>query len=998
MKFSIKDQVLCSQLRKKLLLQPRDLLLWTQLFQELNASGDYQSTQFDSNVVPSFREKDSHDSGLDREPWNPPKDVLTLDQLAHQASEVLESSGKPWIVLSVLGGTITLASSSLSPRNAALFLPTGQSHVQVKERLVYRDPATGVRITCLDVQPIQLGSLQTRALKEYEIDYGGVRCRLQEVMPDLKVPMRLELEAWNGTHLRGWMGFDASDLIPRIPSVVMCLDGKPLSVLSPSKIRLDVSDALGSAYQLVSGFELLGLRRLISQESSELQFRDPVTYELVGSFILNRYRAFYQQIMDISKGFCGFNFQTRDGEVVLTSLPKHQDQLPVRVNKSHKVDILVPVYKNWQLTRKCLVSLRDSVSFALSEDPDREIYIHVTNDCSPENAVNSNLMTLCDDIRAIYNKNCENLGFIRTVNNFLTSTAADVILINSDVILSRSCIHELLKARTNLGSNLASLTAFSNNATIFSYPRQIVDNPVSSPGAIERIAQAFQARADEDGATATYQVPVSHGYLMYLSRTALDVVGVFDESFGKGYGEEVDWAMRSAMKGFEHHVCASAYAFHKGSASFGTNLRLSIVRNSNKIIAGRYPFYDEMVKEFINADEFRSLRNMVAVTLLRTSSNPIHLHVTHSSGGGIDTYIRCLKNASPQEVHVLLRPGRSFSDMLRGDAFNKLFDFTLECDEVDAVIIDDLKGAIIQSLTLLLPKLVNITIHSFVGWKASEIEDLMKFLAKNHLSYSIVGHDYMVICPRIKLIDSEGEFCDVGDSARCGHCLRTGKRPVETSLLGPYVRDINLYRNFFDAIVEGAEKFICSTQEQAERFVRLGFDNVVVKEPFEAPFSLLPGDKHDPSSRNVVIFGGVSMEKGADRLFHVASHCLHINPSVHFYLIGSTSNQNDLTKLPNFTVVTSYQTFNELYDAVHSIYSPIVLFPAIWPETWCFTLSEALMMGLPIIAPSLGAFASRLAMLRSHSIKLFNPMISDKGLAELVSEGIGKIEHQNNKN
>ena len=415
----------------------------------------------------------------------------------------------------------------------------------------------------------------------------------------------------------------------------------------------------------------------------------------------------------------------------------------------------------------------------------------------------------------------------------MTSTTAGVLLVNSDVILSRHCIDEMVSAREQLGPHVASLTAFSNNATIFSYPRQIVENSVSSPEAIERIAEAFREASDggSDGA-ATHQVPVSHGFLMHLSRTALNEVGVFDEYFGKGYGEEVDWAVRAALKGFEHHICTRAYAFHKGSVSFGSEKRLEIVHNSNKIIAQRYPFYDKMVQEFIYTDDFLQLRNRVALGLLKGDVLPIYLHITHSSGGGVDTYIRGLIQQAPGMAHIVLHSGRSYSEIVSGVAVNKLFGFTLECSDLDAVILGGFEDAILAPLVQLLPRISSVMLHSFVGWKPNEIEALMGFLSDQKLSYSVVGHDYMAVCPRIKLIDYADEFCDVGDTSRCVHCLRTGDRPVETSLMAPYTSDIELYRGFFASIIRGSEEIICSTQDQAERFARQGFQQVLVSDIF----------------------------------------------------------------------------------------------------------------------------------------------------------------------
>lgn len=112
---------------------------------------------------------------------------------------------------------------------------------------------------------------------------------------------------------------------------------------------------------------------------------------------------------------------------------------------------------------------------------------------------------------------------------------------------------------------------------------------------------------------------------------------------------------------------------------------------------------------------------------------------------------------------------------------------------------------------------------------------------------------------------------------------------------------------------------------------------------------------------------------------------------MHFYLVGAASNLEDLTRLPNFTSVSSYSGFNELHDAVRAIYSPIAFFPNIWPETWCYTLSEALQMGLPVIAPEIGALGSRLSERQSANLKLYDVTLSNRDLAVLICGGMGEI-------
>jgi GT2 family glycosyltransferase len=98
---------------------------------------------------------------------------------------------------------------------------------------------------------------------------------------------------------------------------------------------------------------------------------------------------------------------------------------------------------------------------------------------------------------------------------------------------------------------------------------------------------------------------------MYLRRAALDAIGDFDaETFGRGYGEENDWCMRSSAAGWKHVLCDDAFVAHLGNASFGP-LGLAPDENSMRRLLDRHPDYLERVRAFIDADPLKAHRDRV---------------------------------------------------------------------------------------------------------------------------------------------------------------------------------------------------------------------------------------------------------------------------------------------------------------------------------------------------------------------------------------------------
>ena len=75
-----------------------------------------------------------------------------------------------------------------------------------------------------------------------------------------------------------------------------------------------------------------------------------------------------------------------------------------------------------------------------------------------------------------------------------------------------------------------------------------------------------------------------------------------------------------------------------------------------------------------------------------------------------------------------------------------MFGFTLECIEADAVVLGDFQGVTLPSLASLRPQLSSVVLHSFVGWKPAEIEELLHNFETGALIQipgGLVGDDHL---------------------------------------------------------------------------------------------------------------------------------------------------------------------------------------------------------------------------------------------------------------
>ncbi len=184
-------------------------------------------------------------------------------------------------------------------------------------------------------------------------------------------------------------------------------------------------------------------------------------------------------------------------------------------------------------------------------------------------------------------------GYVRACNDaFAATPGRDVVLVNSDVVVGPGWSEGLAAAALS-EDVVATASTLTNHGTILSVPhrnRQVHD----LPGGLTPEEAARRVAAGSLRLRPT--IPTAVGHCVYLRRTALDLVGPFDEAFGPGYGEEVDFSQRAVMHGFRHVCADDVFTFHRGGASFGGSpaARARQARHES-MIRERYPWYASWV-------------------------------------------------------------------------------------------------------------------------------------------------------------------------------------------------------------------------------------------------------------------------------------------------------------------------------------------------------------------------------------------------------------------
>ena len=314
----------------------------------------------------------------------------------------------------------------------------------------------------------------------------------------------------------------------------------------------------------------------------------------------------------------------------------------------NQIDIIIPVYRGIAETRACIESVLATRNTHLAE-------IVVINDASPEPGIAEYLNELANSRRITLLRNEVNRGFVASVNRGMSlHTDRDVVLLNSDTEVADGWL-DRIAACASRRTDAASISPFSNNATICSYPRMGHANSLPSNMNLSSLDRLFSVV----NAGKAVEMPTTVGFCMFLRRRVLNEIGLFDEAaFGRGYGEENDWCVRAAATGYVHLLCADTFVFHRGEVSFAQSAS-STKERAQSIMDERYPHYREQIHRFFEDDPLRPLRSAVDIARLAGSPLPNLLFVTHNWGGGTEQHILDLTELVDGRANVLVMKPRS---------------------------------------------------------------------------------------------------------------------------------------------------------------------------------------------------------------------------------------------------------------------------------------------------------------------------------------------------
>lgn len=217
----------------------------------------------------------------------------------------------------------------------------------------------------------------------------------------------------------------------------------------------------------------------------------------------------------------------------------------------------------------------------------------------------------------------------------------------------------------------------------------------------------------------------------------------------------------------------------------------------------------------------------------------------------------------------------------------------------------------------------------------------------------ITLHDFYYLCPTINLLDVNLEYCKgVHNHQKCLKC--------SIEKLGYNHDIIDEWRTEIRKLLAGAAQLFApshSTKEIYCEYYNEIRSKVLVFEHGTIYRKLGYNSQSDIQYLNIAFVGQISPHKGSNLIYDLVTN--NEDTGIKWHLFGGIGD-NKFRQLSrsNLVMYGAYDS-GEITKLLQENNIHLVCILSIWPETYCYTLTESLLAGIPVLATDIGALGER---------------------------------------
>jgi glycosyltransferase involved in cell wall biosynthesis len=249
--------------------------------------------------------------------------------------------------------------------------------------------------------------------------------------------------------------------------------------------------------------------------------------------------------------------------------------------------------------------------------------------------------------------------------------------------------------------------------------------------------------------------------------------------------------------------------------------------------------------------------------------------------------------------------------------------------------------------------IASVHIHQLLCFHTSLIKEMKAWLSGRRSVYYL--HDYYPACPRVTMIDATNSFCGAAATDVCERCIALGGVHHDARTDDLMAAE---HRALFADLLSSMTEIVAPSKSSA-LYLRRVFPDLQVSVRSHEDRKIRIGRATPFSSlSNVVLLGAINPHKGSRLLLELAGMATIWASHLRFHVIGYTDVDEKLRALGNVSITGEYNR-NDLPQLVAAAAARYALFLHHWPETYSYTLTEAMDLGLTPLVPDIGAPADR---------------------------------------
>lgn len=219
-------------------------------------------------------------------------------------------------------------------------------------------------------------------------------------------------------------------------------------------------------------------------------------------------------------------------------------------------------------------------------------------------------------------------------------------------------------------------------------------------------------------------------------------------------------------------------------------------------------------------------------------------------------------------------------------------------------------------------------------------------------------HDYYTICPFINLADEDDCYCGEPGLQRCQKCLKHRKYFSKT--LHREIINIQYWRNFWHSFLQKAALVVVPDEDVKTRLQCYFSDLQITVSPNPELQRIICNYKRKSEYHKIRIgvLGFLTRAKGGEILLKCALLAEKENLPIEFVLFGDFDKV--MKRIPsNLQILGKYKE-EQIYRLITKRNISYFWFPALVPETYSYTLSIPIRLGIPVVSTNLGAIQRRI--------------------------------------